>query len=579
MGLCNFGTYASPHRFVFNTGGSDPPEYPVEEHMKSSRIKRELLLTTVALIAGISLASAQALKEGGSAGGNDHGISSDRSGASPQQGPARQGSELRQQGKAESRREGAGNHSAAGKEPMSRGNAQTGQARREGQESSTTGQGVSEKDGSATRAREQKSTTGQGTSEKNESPKGSASKDESRSRSETKKGGLNERNSAQGSKNEKSTTGQASSNRGERSTTGQGSPQHHEGSKVQSTQGKEGSPTANQPAQTQTRTPETGKQNQTTGTGTQSRENTTEQSNASIRTEAGTTINTEQQTRIQQSVLSAKNAPRVDHVDFAIRTNTVVPSHVRVAEVSTFPILVETFPRYREDSFFVVEDEIVIVDRHHHIVDVVPAGPRSHLGRARGGVTTTVDLSEPEIRELQRVLIERGFYHGRVDGVFGPEMRDAVITFQRKEGIEAKGSVDTRTITALGLSGRIGQNKSGPETQSDSQNGTHAPSSTTGQAPASQHDNSGQVNRPTENRSQSEPVNGQKNNSAAQQRPSPNDKMDHDKQSGSAPSTTGQGTAKEPREDRQKGPSTNEKADETISQPSPSPRRHGPSNR
>ncbi|HKT23971.1 MAG TPA: peptidoglycan-binding protein [Terriglobales bacterium] len=465
--------------------------------------------------------------------------------------------------------------------PEQSGNATSGQAHREGKERSTTGQGASEKKGSASREHEQKSTTGQAASKKSEPTKGSASKEESKNGSENKKRGMNEdRNAAQGSKNEKSTAGQASPSKNERTTTGQGSPERNEGSKAQSTQGR---PTANQPAQNQTQVPATGKQNQTTGAATQGRENATEQSNASVRTEAGTTISAQQQTKIQQSVLSAKNAPRQDHVDFEIRTNTVVPSHVHVAEISAFPILVETFPRYREDSFFVVEDEIVIVDHRHRIVDVVPAGPRSHVGRTRSTTTTTMDLSEPEIRELQQVLIERGFYHGHVDGVFGPEMREAVISFQRKEGLEANGSIDTKTVNALGLSGRIGQSDRGAENQSDKQNGRQAPSgsSTTGQAPASQQNSSGQANQPPENRSQNGPTNAQKNNPSAQQRPKANGEAQHNKQSGSSPSTTGQGGAmqNEPTKNKQKGSSVNEKGSEMKSQPSGNSQQSNPTNR
>lgn len=504
-------------------------------------------MSTVALVAGMSLASAQGLKEG--TGAADHGASGASSQSSPRSGA--QSGEMRHQGKTQSSTEGAANHRAAGERQMNQGRAQnekatSGQAGHERQEKSTSSQNNSEKKGSAAREPEQRSTTGQGTSEKSEPAKSSANKEESKSKSENKNSGVTKgRNSAQGPKNEKSTTGQASSSKNERSTTGQSASERNEGSKAQSSQEQ---PKANQPAQTQKQTPDNGKQNQTTGATTQGRESASEESSGSVRTEAGTTVNAQQQTKIKESVLSAKNAPRVEHVNFAIRTNTVVPSHVHVAEISTFPILVETFPRYRDDSFFVVEDKIVIVDRSHRIVDVVPVGSGDHFGRAHSTTTTTtVELSEPEIRQLQQVLIERGFYHGRVDGKFGPEMREAVISFQRKEGFEATGKVDSRTVNALGISGRTGQSDRGAGNQTNrEQSGSREPSErsgTTGQG--SEPNGRGHMNAPTENRSQSEPATGQKNNSSAQQRP---DAKDHNKQSGSMPSTTGQGSAmdKEP---------------------------------
>ena len=182
--------------------------------------------------------------------------------------------------------------------------------------------------------------------------------------------------------------------------------------------------------------------------------------------------------------------------------------------MSTFPVLIDVFPQYRDHSFFVVEDEVVIVDRGHKVVDVVPAGPRARFSRSSSGssAVVAVDLSEPEIREVQQVLIRRGFLHGRVTGVWGAETREALIAFQRKEGFEASGGIDMRTVTALGLSGRINV-QGGSASQSSSststtqtQGGTQQPSAqqgTSGQAPASSQ--SGARNAPAQGQSQNEP--------------------------------------------------------------------------
>ena len=89
-------------------------------------------------------------------------------------------------------------------------------------------------------------------------------------------------------------------------------------------------------------------------------------------------------------MLSARNAPHVDHVNFAVHTGAVVPTSVHVVAVSTFPVLIEIFPQYRDHSFFVVEDEVVIVDRGHKVVDVVPAGPRARFSRASSGSSAVV---------------------------------------------------------------------------------------------------------------------------------------------------------------------------------------------
>lgn len=519
--------------------------------MQRSKIRKELLLGTIGLVAGIGLASAQGLQERGSAGGSEHGMSSGSLATSPRSETSQRGGEMRSEGKMETRGEGVAHRNASQKSDRQ---TNHGQAKKEEPKGGMSNKAASD--------RHERSTTGQGPSEKNESIKGSTSEQtKSKASSESKTEGMTKgRNSAEESKkNEKSTTGQASPDKSQRSTTGQNPSEHNEGTKTESQQSR---PSSQQPAQTQTQAPEAGKQNQTTGTASQSQQNATQQSGAALQSQAGVSINTQQQANIQRSVISASSAPRVNNVDFAIRTNTVVPSHVHVVGVSTFPVLVEAFPRYRDDSFFVANDEIVIVDHSHRIVDVVPAGPRAHLGRASS--TTTIDLSEPEIRQIQQVLIERGFYHGHVDGHFGPETREALISFQRKQGFEASGSVDTRTVSALGLSGKIGAN----------QNGTQQPSGqseTTGQAPASQQNSSGQANPPNQNQSQQQPAANGQNNPANHQQPNARDQRGENKPSGSASQTTGQGNNTQP--------SATQGSGNTESQPSGGSRKENRSNR
>jgi DNA mismatch repair ATPase MutL len=72
------------------------------------------------------------------------------------------------------------------------------------------------------------------------------------------------------------------------------------------------------------------------------------------------TLSTEQRTKIRQTVLEGKDAPKVGRVDFAVNVGTAVPRTVRVVEVP--PTLVEIHPEWRGYRYFVYEDEIVIVD-------------------------------------------------------------------------------------------------------------------------------------------------------------------------------------------------------------------------
>lgn len=54
------------------------------------------------------------------------------------------------------------------------------------------------------------------------------------------------------------------------------------------------------------------------------------------------------------------------------------------------------------------------------------------------------------VREVQRLLQERGFSLGGVDGVFGSRTRAAVVNFQRAQNLSVTGIVDITTWEALG---------------------------------------------------------------------------------------------------------------------------------
>jgi hypothetical protein len=202
------------------------------------------------------------------------------------------------------------------------------------------------------------------------------------------------------------------------------------------------------------------------------------------------TLNNQQRTRIQQTVLASSDVPRVRNVDFAVRVGTVVPSHVHFVDVP--PALIEINPAWRGHKYVVVEEEIIILTPERRIVAVVPVG----RGHASGSSTsaTVVELPPDEIRILQQVLVDRGF-SVEVDGVFGPRTREALISFQRREGLQATGQIDARTVTALGAQGRI--NVSG-----EAQQGTTGSGQSSQQPGAQQQGQQQQGQQPDTNRSQ-----------------------------------------------------------------------------
>jgi peptidoglycan hydrolase-like protein with peptidoglycan-binding domain len=71
------------------------------------------------------------------------------------------------------------------------------------------------------------------------------------------------------------------------------------------------------------------------------------------------------------------------------------------------------------------------------------------------GGAGAIDLGPDQIRRVQTVLIEKGFDIGEPDGRLGPRTRQALIAFQRQQGFQATGQIDSRTMTALGGSCKL----------------------------------------------------------------------------------------------------------------------------
>lgn len=56
-----------------------------------------------------------------------------------------------------------------------------------------------------------------------------------------------------------------------------------------------------------------------------------------------------------------------------------------------------------------------------------------------------------QVSQVQRKLKQWGYYSGSVDGVFGQATYNAVVRFQKKNGLTADGVVGTQTAAAMGL--------------------------------------------------------------------------------------------------------------------------------
>ena len=56
-----------------------------------------------------------------------------------------------------------------------------------------------------------------------------------------------------------------------------------------------------------------------------------------------------------------------------------------------------------------------------------------------------------EVKNIQQRLKNWGYYNGTVDGIFGAKTREAVIAFQKKNGLVADGIAGPKTLAAIGL--------------------------------------------------------------------------------------------------------------------------------
>ena len=65
------------------------------------------------------------------------------------------------------------------------------------------------------------------------------------------------------------------------------------------------------------------------------------------------------------------------------------------------------------------------------------------------------------VRTIQQKLKNWGYYKGSVDGIYGQKTKQAVVYFQRKNGLTADGIVGNKTLKALGISTGSSSSNSG----------------------------------------------------------------------------------------------------------------------
>jgi len=108
-------------------------------------------------------------------------------------------------------------------------------------------------------------------------------------------------------------------------------------------------------------------------------------------------INEQQRTRVTQSI-SKLNVQPVTNVNFSVSVGTAVPRDVRLRTLPSD--IVEVVPQYRGYSFFVVRDEVVIVEPStHKIVTVLP--------RNGGGTAQTTTRQRVKFTDKDRETVRK----------------------------------------------------------------------------------------------------------------------------------------------------------------------------
>jgi Putative peptidoglycan binding domain len=99
----------------------------------------------------------------------------------------------------------------------------------------------------------------------------------------------------------------------------------------------------------------------------------------------------------------------------------------------------------------------------------VAVGPNNHITRLQGIIqsgmqptsvqpgaglgygTTSASFTGRTIRQAQTALRQLGYYHGEVDGLFGPLTQDALKNYQRSTNQPATGLFDRLSLSQLGV--------------------------------------------------------------------------------------------------------------------------------
>jgi peptidoglycan hydrolase-like protein with peptidoglycan-binding domain len=67
-------------------------------------------------------------------------------------------------------------------------------------------------------------------------------------------------------------------------------------------------------------------------------------------------------------------------------------------------------------------------------------------------VSSSVDQTpDPTVTAVQTDLTRLGYYHGKIDGLFGRGTRDSLARYQTNQRLAVTGTLTTETLQSLGV--------------------------------------------------------------------------------------------------------------------------------
>jgi Putative peptidoglycan binding domain len=104
---------------------------------------------------------------------------------------------------------------------------------------------------------------------------------------------------------------------------------------------------------------------------------------------------------------------------------------------------------FNHGRFLVRVSAFMAMDTHGGTIGTmgtIPTGTMSIYGSPSDRVQNAQVLST---KAVQTALAWRGYYRGRIDGVMGPETRDAIRSFQAHQSLPVTGQIDHGLLNAL----------------------------------------------------------------------------------------------------------------------------------